>query len=64
MVKSKLEKVAEMEMHGKTAIVFLDPMPGQTVCEKMFCFVEDLNKLLCGDCEAVRFYRSEVQANG
>lgn len=52
---SKLVKVGELEIRGKTAKLSLDAESGDPV--RVFCFVEDLEKLLKGEFEYVRLFR-------
>lgn len=56
---SKFLKAGEMELRGKTAKISLDAESGDPV--RMFCFVEDLEKLLKGEFDYVRIFRDGDQ---
>jgi hypothetical protein len=58
---SKLEKVAEMELRGKTAVIFFDNQEEQQLKERIFCFKEDLEALLHRQFDYVKFYRSQEE---
>ena len=57
---SKLVKVGELEIRGRTAKLSLDAESGDPV--RFFCFVEDLEKLLKGEFGYVRIFRDGSEA--